>query len=234
MNKKEFRPTRKETAMLREQGFDDMYKRFYEADESGIPFAWRGYGTFDSSYYKGATKDNTVETHLTTEESATFHTKFVMPKEFPIEVPSKILLVCMALAKRDEHNEFSIILKGSMTDDGFVVSEDLLIPEQTVSGASVDYDNIKMLEYKQQGYNTVIHFHPMSLSKFSGTDDEYINTNFDCSILFNDYEFSDSIVNLKIGNVRLQVKGKVNVRIEGIELDTSKIQTFASAGGKHV
>ncbi|MEM4057091.1 MAG: hypothetical protein QW578_08665, partial [Thermoplasmatales archaeon] len=36
--------------------------------------------------------------------------------------------------------------------------------------------------------------------------------------------FTDCIVNLKIGNVPLQVKGKVSVNIGDISIDTSKIK----------
>ncbi|MEM3290999.1 MAG: hypothetical protein QW046_05735 [Candidatus Micrarchaeaceae archaeon] len=158
------------------------------------------------------------------DNNGTFHSGFQMPKEYPVKVPSKIFLVCLALAKKDTSNEFAIILKGSFTDNGFVVSEDMIVPEQEVSGSSVDFDNVKLQEYTSQGYNTVIHFHPMKMSTFSDTDDKYINSHFQCSILFNDSEFTDCIVNLKIGNVPLQVKGKVSVNIGDINVDTSKIK----------
>jgi len=164
-------------------------------------------------------------------EPETFTTGYTVLKQYPIKIPLMIYEVCSYLARQDSNNEFAIIVKANNTDKGYVLTEEFLVPEQTVSGASVDFDNVKLLEYRKQGYNTVIHFHPMNLKTFSGTDERYINTHFDVSILFCDNQFTDAVVNLEVNGMRIQIKGSVELDIPdlGIQLNNiKKSRTYTS------
>jgi len=157
-------------------------------------------------------------------EPETFTSGYTVIKQYPIKIPLMIYEVCSYLARQDTNNEFAIIVKANNTDKGYLLTNEFLVPEQTVSGASVDFDNVKLLEYRKQGYNTVIHFHPMNLKTFSGTDERYINTHFDVSILFCDNQFTDSVVNLFVNGMRVQIKGSVELDIPdlGIQLNNIK------------
>jgi len=159
-------------------------------------------------------------------EPETFTTGYTVLKQYPVKIPLLIYEVCSYLAKQDTSHEFAIIVKSKNTDKGYVLTEEFLVPEQTVTGASVDFDNVKLLEYRKQGYNTVIHFHPMSLKTFSETDDRYINTHFDVSVLFCDNQFTDAVVNLEVNGMRIQIKGAVELDIPdfGIQLNNIKKQ----------
>jgi len=157
-------------------------------------------------------------------EPETFTSGYTVIKEYPIKIPLAIYEVCSYLAKQDTSNEFAIIVKAKNTDKGYVLTDEFLVPEQTVSGASVDFDNVKLLEYRKQGYNTVIHFHPMNLKTFSGTDDRYINTHFDVSVLFCDNQFTDAVVNLDVNGLRVQIKGSVELDIPDLKIQLDNIK----------
>jgi hypothetical protein len=161
-------------------------------------------------------------------EPETFTTGYTVIKEYPVKIPLLIYEVCSYLAKQDTSNEFAIIVKSENTGKGYALKSDFVIPEQTVSAASVDFDNVKLLEYRKQGYNSVIHFHPMNLKTFSGTDDRYINTHFDVSVLFCDNQFTDAIVNLDVNGIRIQVKGSVMFDIPDFGIQMTNIKKSRS------
>ena len=148
--------------------------------------------------------------------------KIVKPK---ILIPYKLLLVCNSIQKKLENYEFSILAKGRWTSDGFKLSSDYVIPEQEVSHCSVEYDNKDVLKYLKQGYNVVIHSHPFDSSDFSGIDDEYINANFQCSILYSNSKFTNAVLNIKINNeFKLQIKPEIKLIHDKIDVDISKIK----------
>jgi len=115
-------------------------------------------------------------------------------KSIPCYVPKYISNIMKALDKKFKNSEFSIfgIIDYNKNESQFELDGVYYIPKQKVSGASVDY-----LEDAPEGYNLVIHKHPKGCRHFSGTDDSYINQNFDYSILWEGGKFVDGQVRLK-------------------------------------
>ena len=126
-----------------------------------------------------------------------------------IDVPQKIVDVVMAVENTIGSNvEFSIYIKADISDIGCVtVSEEYYIPSQEVSMASVDN-----MEPPINGFNALLHKHPNGVMSFSGTDEEFINSNFAVSLLWCNRAFVDAIVNIDFdGGVKLQIEGCVVV-----------------------
>jgi hypothetical protein len=124
-------------------------------------------------------------------------------KEIKCRIPEKIIYIMNALDNAFSSDEFSIFSKGEYNKElsSIIISPDFFIPAQTVTGASVDYE-----EQPPEDYNVVIHKHPGSSSKsFSGTDDEYINQNFDISLLWcgKKFTYGHARVKSSFGNVLL-------------------------------
>lgn len=115
-------------------------------------------------------------------------------EKIPIKVPARISNVCNSLQRKVDHNEFSIVCKGSWDDGEFIVSDDFKVPKQEVAGASVDYDLDHLEELKMAGYNVIVHSHPFKSSNFSHDDDTTINSHFECSILYSVGEFTTATV----------------------------------------
>jgi hypothetical protein len=105
--------------------------------------------------------------------------------------------------------EFSIYIHGEFDDDGnYVVDEKFYIPKQNVGCASVDY-----LEEPDSYYNGCLHKHPDACKNFSSTDEKYINSNFDFSLLYVSKNISKGIINLKYhSNYRIQVELSINIK----------------------
>jgi hypothetical protein len=143
-----------------------------------------------------------------------------------IDVPKSIVDVMRAIdISLADNVEFSIYVKADVSNiECIVVSEDYYIPKQTVSAASVDYN-----ESPIDGFNAVIHKHPRGVMSFSGTDDEYINQNFTVSILWCGGNFVDATVNYDAGaGIKLQLEGYVYVDdIDDLpDVDVSNIVLF--------
>lgn len=107
-------------------------------------------------------------------------------KSVPCYVPKFISNIMKSLENKYKSVEFSIfgIINYNKRHGYFELDETYYIPKQKVSGASVDY-----LEDAPEGYNVVIHKHPRGCRSFSGTDDTYINQNFDYSLLWEGGKF---------------------------------------------
>lgn len=99
-----------------------------------------------------------------------------------IEIHPTILTICDKIQSKFPKLEFSILVKGYPTEKGFYVTDDYVIPEQEVTGVTVDYGHLG--EYQRDGYNVVIHSHHNMGTFFSKTDIDYINCNFPCSVLY--------------------------------------------------
>ena len=96
-------------------------------------------------------------------------------------------------------NEFGGYLKWHW-QDGAVVIDDLMIPQQVVGGATVDFKS-----QPPEDYTGVFHKHPTGCKSFSGVDDNYINANNTISILFEGGTFVTGIINIDIpGGYRYQ------------------------------
>jgi hypothetical protein len=136
-------------------------------------------------------------------------------EKIDISVPPVISVVCNSLQRKVGHNEFSIVCKGHWNDDGtYTVSEEYKVPKQKVDGAAVDYDLDHLEQLKLEGYNTVIHSHPFKSSNFSTSDDETINSHFECSVLYSMGEFTTAtIAVIPIAGTKLIITG--NPSIEG-------------------
>ena len=154
----------------------------------------------DSVLMPGDSSKNVVTnqtTKPTVESTPVWSNKEVkVRKEFTVIVPTSIENTMLAL--NDEYNdvEFTILTKTEWCEEinSFIMSEEYFLPKQQVSSAHIDY------EEDNTAFNTVIHKHPNGCKGFSGTDEEYINANFDFSLLWVDKTFH-------IGHVRIKVDG---------------------------
>lgn len=141
-------------------------------------------------------------------------------KRMQVVIPLKILLVCNQIADKVD-DEFSIVSNINEKDDTeLTLSEDFYIPKQIVSHSSIDY---LPDEYH---FNTVIHRHPDGCNSFSSTDQNYINQNFELSILYTKRDgFVAGQYNLKHESgylIQLPVEIFVDYGID--EIDITNIQ----------
>jgi hypothetical protein len=133
-------------------------------------------------------------------------------QETPIIIfPRDMLSICDALQAKLPRTEFSILMKGAWTRDGFVVTpREYAVPKQTVSCAAVDYDHEDVARLSAEGYNCVLHSHPMDLTTFSGSDEATINTNFTASLLYCRGNLTDARVCIPIAHgLKFRLKADV-------------------------
>ncbi|MFW6225504.1 MAG: hypothetical protein ACOC3V_00930 [bacterium] len=130
-----------------------------------------------------------------------FIEKNVTRTELIIKIPVKIKNVMEYLSKKYRGLEFSIITstRYNKEEDIFIMNKEFYIPEQYVSRVFIDYK-----ESIPPQYNTVIHKHPNGINHFSSTDVEYINTNFDFSLLWVNGQFEIGVTNI------MSVYGKIS------------------------
>jgi len=92
--------------------------------------------------------------------------------------------------------EFGAFLKGVLTEDGILtIGEDFLILNQTVTTATIDFN-----ENPPMNYNGVIHRHPSGCTRFSGTDNQSINRNHEFSLLYVNNSITTGIINIRTEN----------------------------------
>lgn len=120
-------------------------------------------------------------------------------------IPTAIIDIMNGLDKMFSGDEFSIFAKSNWDKENKIlrISEEYFVPLQEVSAAAVDY-----LEQPPDGFNVVMHKHPGSNSKtFSGIDDDYINQNFDVSLLWSGSKFTHGHVRTKteFGNILINL-----------------------------
>jgi hypothetical protein len=106
-----------------------------------------------------------------------------------ITIDYRLLTICDRIQSEHPKTEFSILAKGYYDENGFYVSDDYIIPEQTVTMAHVDFKDTG--KHQKDGYNVVIHSHHNMSGSFSNEDMEYINNSFPCSVLYNKDGFVD-------------------------------------------
>lgn len=134
--------------------------------------------------------------------------KVIKATQMKINLPSSVLGDLQDIHSVIKSSEFSIYVDYYFNDNGeVVIKEDIVIPEQEVTTGSVEYNE------DPAGFKGVIHRHPAGARSFSGVDDQYINSNFDVSILFiPPSDFPQAIVNLTLANGdKIQVQAKVEV-----------------------
>ena len=128
-------------------------------------------------------------------------------KDVVFVVPEKIEDVLKELDIQFRSVEYSIFCQSDRTETSekgdtlyIYLKDNYYIPEQSVSAASVDY------EEDHKDYDTVILKHPDGCMNFSGTDREFINSNFDYSLLFVNKSF-------QTGNIRIPINPEKTVYI---------------------
>jgi len=142
-------------------------------------------------------------------------------KKIDIIIPLKLLLVCNQIADKVQGDEFSIVTNIQEKEDTEItLSDEFYIPKQQVSHSNIEYlpDDYK--------FNTVIHRHPDDLNNFSNTDQEYINQNFELSILYTKRDgFVNGLYNLRHeSGYLIQIPVEIYVDYGIDEIDISNIQ----------
>ena len=151
------------------------------------------------------------------EKSEAWESGIKILKRMQVVIPLKLLLVCNQIAEKVD-DEFSIVSNIAEIDDIEIsLSEEYYIPKQIVSHSNIEYQPD---EYK---FNTVIHRHPDGCNSFSSTDQNYINQNFELSILYTKRDgFVAGQYNLKHENcylIQLPVELYVDYHLEEINLE---------------
>jgi hypothetical protein len=168
---------------------------------------------------------------------------WVNQKKIPIQipvvchVPHKIQIIMRSIEHIMRNSgmgalEFGVFLCGKVSDDGkMVLTEDFYVPQQKVSGATIDFEEEEPPDPK---YNGVIHRHPNGCKGFSGTDSHFINRNFEFSLLYVDNDINIGVMNLVSGELRYQVPVQPVVLYPIVGLDerliATKIQRSQSMG----
>jgi len=138
-------------------------------------------------------------------------------KEFTCFIPKKIHDVVRSAAEILVSTEFSFLLKCEIDYNNRTVDIDpdsWFFPKQTVTPGSVIYHE-DMAEY-----NCVMHKHPGSMKSFSGTDDEWINQNFQVSVLWIRDGFCNGRINIPTPAGRVQLPLKVITEPDYQTIDT--------------
>lgn len=135
-------------------------------------------------------------------------------------VPVKLVHVCDAISRLVRGDEFSIVTTMEEEKDLQIrLSEEYYIPKQRVSQSNIDYlpDDFS--------HNVVIHRHPEGCLNFSRTDHEYINQNFELSLLYT-YErgFVNGLYNLKYKSGIIQIPVHITIDSGIHDVDISNIK----------
>jgi len=137
-----------------------------------------------------------------------------------IIIPAKLLFVCDKIAGKIHTDEFSIVTNIKEKDDNtLILSDEYYIPKQKVANTSIEYLP------DEYSFNTVIHRHPNGMNSFSSTDRNYINQNFELSILYTREDgFINGVYNLKLDNYLVQIPVEIYIDYGLEEIDISNIE----------
>ena len=96
-------------------------------------------------------------------------------------------------------NEYGAFLNCDFDEKTFTytvnLDREVMVPKQKVTPGHIDFLEIP----ERERFNTIIHRHPAGVRAFSGTDDEFINKDFEVSILFlPPMDFPTAIVNIPL------------------------------------
>jgi len=163
-------------------------------------------------------------------------------EENKVIIPEEVRKTCVAIQEEVNSDyggacEFGVLFKGEWTEDGFVVQDDYVIPEQKASRAHITYKE-DLKKYRDEGYIVNAHSHPWAgeSSNFSKTDDDHINSHFDMALLFGGgaetIVDARAIVEVEDG-VKARIKPEVQVEQPEEELpdvDTESVD-FRGSGG---
>ena len=149
-------------------------------------------------------------------EQSTWESDLKIIDKIKVIVPLKILLVCNSIVAKLDGEEFSIVTNiKSKTSDTITLSDDYYIPKQKVTAASIDYLP------DQYSHSVVIHRQPDNLNNFSRTDNEFINQNFELSLLYTEKDyFVNGVYNLKYEEaiIPIPVKPVIDYGLEEIDI----------------
>lgn len=137
-----------------------------------------------------------------------------------VVIPFKLLLGCNQIASMVKGNEFSIVTDiKEKSNSKLTLSDEFYIPKQNVSSTNI--------EYTPDSYNqkVVIHRHPDRLDNFSRTDMEFINQNFELSLLYTKEDgFVNGIYNYRLDEENiLQMPVEIVLNYETDPIDISNI-----------
>lgn len=184
----------------------------------------------------GISEENSVSRHKS------FDNTWIVNENAPLKnikchispkfIDKLIAIECAVSKKLGKTTEFGCYIKGNFVDNElYVDNKDIYIPKQTVESATVDFG-----EPLPNGYNGVVHRHPTGCSSFSGTDDTYINSNCEFSLLFENHSIKQAIINIKTQHgFRIQVPMTVivdryvsikDIDVSGVELSLPKATLF--------
>lgn len=141
-------------------------------------------------------------------------------------IPAKLLFVCDKIAGKVHTDEFSIVTNIKDKDDAtLILSEEYYLPKQKVANTSIEYLP------DDYNFNTVIHRHPDGMNSFSSTDRNFINQNFELSILYTREDgFVNGVYNLKLDHylVQIPVEIFIDYGLEDIDISNIERETFLS------
>lgn len=162
---------------------------------------------------------NEVKYELIKSKDSAWDSEINIIRSVKVIIPVKLLVICNHISRMVDDNEFSIVTDIIKNEtkliDELRLSEEYYIPKQKVSSGSIDY------EPDNYNYSVVIHRHPDGLNNFSSTDQNYINQNFELSLLFTQKEgFVNGIYNMKVEEsiVPLPVKPIIDYGIGMIDI----------------
>lgn len=121
----------------------------------------------------------------------------------------------------DKNDEFTVFFRTEVDNEDSMVyyivedyvdyKKSYIIPEQIVTSAH--FTNKEDINFNK--FNSCIHRHPQGVTKFSGTDEQWLNDNVEVSVLFipasktNKNVFPHAIVNLPLANgKKIQVEAE--------------------------
>ncbi|MFZ4589369.1 MAG: hypothetical protein ACOYN6_00095 [Ignavibacteria bacterium] len=167
-------------------------------------------------------KKSHKSTKLDVKESKneTWESGIKLLRKVDVVVPLKLLLVCNQISDKLRGDEFSLVTNiKERVNDVIILDEEFYIPKQKVAHTSIEYlpDDYKA--------NCVIHRHPDGMNSFSSTDNNYINQNFELSLLFTrEGGFVAGIFNITHNDYLIQVPCEVFVDNNIDEVDISNIE----------
>ena len=133
-------------------------------------------------------------------------------------IPMKLVEVMNFIyhTQTNKGNEYGMFLNCDFDEKDFTyrvnMDREIYVPKQKVTPGHIDFLEIP----EREKFNTVIHRHPSGVRAFSGTDDEYINKDFEVSILFlPPFDFPTAIINLPIkGSTTAFIQMKAEILFE--------------------
>jgi len=143
-----------------------------------------------------------------------------------ILISPKLDSIVKAIQKKVSNNEFSVLLKGHWTEEGFLIEDDIYLPEQEVSSTEVDYKE-DLHKLQKEGWNCIYHSHPFSRSEpvFSNSDKESINCHFEASLLGNNDGIKTGLLSFFTETCIVQVSAEIAIIEPKLpDIDVSKIR----------